>query len=103
VLNFLKKLFGPGDSSGDPRGFFFYVQCDRCGATVRLRVHKTHDLNREGYGFVWRKTIVDSRCFKPMPTTVMFDNRYQITHQEIEGGRYLTEEQYAALQAVNNE
>jgi hypothetical protein len=97
MLNFLRKLFGGGEPSGDPHGLFLYVQCDRCGATVRLRVHKAHDLNREGDGFIWRKTIVDSRCFKPMPTTVVFDSGYQIAHQEIEGGRYLTEEEYVAL------
>ena len=98
MLNFFRKLFGLGEPSGDPHGIFFYVQCDRCGATVRLRVHKMHDLNREGAGFVWRKTIVDSRCFKPMPTTVTFDNHYQVTHEEIEGGRYVTEAEYAELQ-----
>ena len=98
MLDFLKKLIGGGGTStSDPHGLFFYVQCDRCGATVRLHVHKMHDLNREDDSFVWRKTIVDSRCFKPIPTTVTFDGRYQITHQEIDGGRYITAEEYERL------
>jgi hypothetical protein len=98
MLNFLKKLLGLGEPSGDPHGIFFYVQCDNCGAAVRLRVHRIHDLNREGSGFVWRKTIVDSRCFRKIPTAVTFDNRYQVIEQEITGGRYITAEEYAALQ-----
>jgi hypothetical protein len=100
MLDFLRKLLGGGGSStGDPHGLFFYVQCQRCGATVRLHVHKLHDLNREDDRFVWRKTIVDSRCFKPIPTTVTFDSRYQIMHQEIDGGRYITAEEFARLKS----
>jgi hypothetical protein len=102
-MGFLKRLFGGGEQSGDPAagvdGFFVYVQCDRCGAAVRLRIHKQHDLNRTDDGYSWHKTVVDSRCFRPIPTVAYFDSAFNMTEHEIQGGHYITREQYAELEA----
>ena len=99
-MSFLKKLFGGDDSKrssgADDQGFFLYVQCDNCGAKVRLRVHKQHDLNYTDDGFVWVKTIIDSQCFRPMHTVVHFDRSYGVTTSELEGGRYISYEEYEA-------
>jgi hypothetical protein len=97
-MGFLKKLFGSdsGSSPGDDEGFFVYVQCNNCGDKVRLRIHKQHDLNRDDDGFVWHKTIIDSRCFRPIKTVAHFDGRYQMTTVEIDGGRYITQAEYEA-------
>ena len=43
------------------------------------------------------KTIVDNRCFRPMPTVVTLNANYEMTAQEITGGRYITREEYEAL------
>lgn len=103
-MGFLKKLFGGSDrptrdaaTSTDPQGIYFYVQCDNCGAPVRLRADKQYDLINEGDGFVWHKTIVDNRCFRPMPTVVHLNAAYEMTAHEITGGRYITAEVYEAL------
>ncbi len=106
-MGFLKKLLGgsdrpeskssPSASNADPQGVYFYVQCDRCGAPVRLRADKQHDLLNEGNGYTWHKTIVDNRCFRPMPTVVTLNANYEMTAQEITGGRYITREEYEAL------
>ncbi len=102
-MGFLKKLFGGGQSDRSPGadddGFFLYVQCDNCGAKVRLRVHKRHDLNVSDEGYEWVKTIVDSRCFRPMRTVARFDRDYQMTDFELEGGRYISHDQYEAPEA----
>jgi hypothetical protein len=97
-MSFLKKLFGGGDSNqpsgaGD-EGFFVYVQCDDCGAKVRLRVHKQHDLSRTDDGYEWVKTIVDSKCFRPMRTVVHFDGNFRMTDAELDGGHYISREEY---------
>lgn len=99
-MSFLKKLFG-GDGSkrsagADDQGFFLYVQCDQCGAKVRLRVHKQHELNYTDDGYVWVKTIIDSRCFRPMPTVVHFDHSYNVVSSELEGGRYISRDEFEA-------
>jgi hypothetical protein len=94
-MNFWRKLVGGASAApGATDGIFLYVQCDHCGDKVRLRVHKAHDLNRTDDGYVWHKTIVDNRCFRPLPTVVHFDQQYQVVNQEIQGGRYISEATY---------
>lgn len=106
-MGFLKKLLGGGEQKSRPdqtyvdtQGVYFYVQCDRCGAPVRLRADKQHDLLNEGNGFVWHKTIVDNRCFRPMPTVVYLNSAYEMVTHEITGGRYITQDEYEALLAA---
>lgn len=97
-MGFLKKLFGGQDKKSsayvDTRGVYFYVQCDNCGMIVKLRADKEYDLERTGGGYEWHKTIVDSRCFRRMPTVVILDADFQIVDAEITGGRYVTAEDY---------
>jgi len=108
-MGFLKKLFsseerpqpkGGGAANPDPQGVYFYVQCDRCGAPVRLRADKQYDLINEGGKYVWHKTIVDNRCFRPMPTVVTLNASYEMVAHEITGGHYISKEEYEALVAL---
>jgi hypothetical protein len=96
-MGFLKKLFG-GDKEPaeyvDKQGVYFYVRCGNCGTITRVRADKEYDLLREGSDFVWHKTIVDNRCFRPMVTVVHLDNNYQPTSEEISGGSFVTEAEY---------
>lgn len=97
-MDLLKRLFGLGDGEKDhdPQGIYLYVECDRCGAQVRVRADKKYDLNRTDDGFTWHKTIVDSKCFQQIPTVVHFDRDYNVVEAEIEGGHYITKEVYEA-------
>jgi len=98
-MGFLKRLFGGEKKSGeyvDTRGVYFYIRCDNCGTITRLRADKEYDLIREGSEFVWHKTVVDSRCFRPMPTVVTLDSAFQMVNAEISGGAYVSEEEYNA-------
>lgn len=98
-MGFLKRLFGGGEQEYvDKQGIYFYVRCDNCGASVRVRADKQHDLNRENGGFVWHKTIVDSRCFRPIRTVVHFDGSYNVSNYELEGGQFISQEVYEADQ-----
>lgn len=96
-MGFLRRLFGgKKKDQGDPQGLYFYVQCDNCGAKVRVRADKQYDLNRSDDGFIWHKTIVDSKCFQQIPTVVHLDHNYEVTSAEIEGGHFITREEYEA-------
>lgn len=96
-MGFLRRLFGgKKEDQGDPQGLYFYVQCDNCGAKVRIRADKQYDLNRTDDGFIWHKTIVDSKCFQQIPTVVHLNHSYEVTSAEIEGGHYITREEYEA-------
>ncbi len=98
-MGFLRKLFGGGDSSPgeyvDKNGIYFHVGCDQCGSVVRLRIDKQHDLNStpDG-GYIWHKTIIDSKCFRQMPAVVRFDRSHNIISAEINGGMHISEEAY---------
>lgn len=100
-MGFLKKLFGTGQSKEyvDTRGLYFYAQCDQCGSRVRVRADKQNDLNRDGDGFVWHKTIVDNRCFRHMPVVVRLDRNYRVRSQEIEGGQFISKEAFEQPEA----
>lgn len=101
-MGFLKKIFGGGGKKPseyiDTRGVYFYVRCDNCGTVVKLRADKEYDLSRQDDGFVWHKTIVDSRCFRSMPTVVVLDSNYEVVSAEISGGEFVTEEDFVAYQ-----
>ncbi len=103
-MEFLKKIgeFIFGSSSGelrDPDGIYLYIKCDKCGAPVRIRADKRHDLQRDfdTGNYVLRKEIMDGSCFSLMYATVHFNAHYQITSQEVEGGEFITWEAYKAL------
>jgi hypothetical protein len=105
-MGFLKKLFGGGNNSAsnasDKDGFFIYVQCDRCEKRVRLRILKQHDLNYTDDGFVWHKTIVDSRCFQHIPAVVHFDRSLNVLNQEIDGGHFITRAEFEQAEVSHN-
>ncbi len=105
-MGFLKKLFG-GEKKETPyvdkTGIYFYVQVDNVDSRVRVRADKQHDLMRVDNGFIWHKTIVDSKFFRRMQAEVHFDSNYNVTHSELQGGTFITQEEYeAAEQAAKN-
>ena len=99
-MGFLKKLFGgqgPKKAYVDTQGVYFYVVCDNCGAKVKLRADKQHDLNQTDSGYVWHKTVVDNRCFRRLQAIVYLDNQYQMTNYELSGGHFISQEEYEAV------
>jgi len=98
-MGFFKKLFGGDKKSGeyvDTRGVYFFVRCENCSTITRVRADKEYDLIRDGNGFVWHKSIVDNRCFRPIPTVVQLDGNFQVISEEISGGSFVSEEEYNA-------
>ena len=105
-MGFLKKLasvlFAKNDNI-DPYGIHFYIKCDRCGAVVDARADRRNDLSRQYQGegaFVWRKEIIDDRCFQLMQAEVRFDDHYNILSQELTGGCFITKEEYEQSKAL---
>jgi hypothetical protein len=104
-MNLLKKigqtLFGGSSEAGgqDRDGIYFYVKCGKCGAPVRIRADKRHDLSRDmdGGGYILRKEIMDDKCFRLMYATLRFDAGYHIVDRTIEGGEFISPETYEAL------
>lgn len=105
-MGFFKRIkdaiFGSAEGEiRDPDGIYLYIKCSRCGAPVRIRADKRHDLQRD-YDtgeFVLNKEIMDGTCFNLIYATVRFSPSYQIVDQEIQGGEFITWEEYQALAA----
>lgn len=102
-MSFFSKLFGGGNpslpkgsNSGDPNALWLYVQCDKCGAPVAIRVDTRNDISidYETGGRFLRKEIMDSTCFQLMYADVRFDGGGKIADKTIERGKFLTRDEY---------
>jgi hypothetical protein len=111
-MGFLKRIIDGifGSSEGEVRdstGIYLYVKCSRCGAPVRVRADRTRDLLRDydsdTVGYVLHKEIMDGTCFSLMQATVHFDAGYRVLSREIEGGEFISREEYQELAAPKAE
>jgi hypothetical protein len=94
-MNFLKRLFGGGEPH-DPHAIWLYVRCDYCGQKMKVRVDRRFDLTTdyEQGGYRLDKSLMDGTCFSRMMARVRFDLRHKIVSQELEGGTFLTREEF---------
>ncbi len=95
----LRDLFIGSGEPHDKNGIYTYVKCAKCGAPVTVRADKLHDLQRdfESGGYILRKEVMDGTCFSLFYFTIHFDSAYRITKREIEGGEFITREEYQRL------
>lgn len=96
-MGFLKKLFG-GQSAPADDGLYFYVRCGNCERVLRIRVNKKNDLlsDWDRGGYTLTKEMMDDKCFRLMRAEIAFDQNFNITSQTIEGGQFITREEYEA-------
>ncbi len=103
-MGFIKRLFGGGDRTPADTGIHLYIKCQRCGAPVHVRIDPQNelaadygDIGADGYQVV--KEITDDRCFRRMRAELHFDARRREISRELEGGEFITGEEYEALRA----
>ena len=96
LLERLRELVGGGGRTGDPNGIYLYVRCGRCGETLEVRADKRFDLVRDydKGGYVLHKEMLGSQCFSLMHATVRLDDNKRILSREIQGGEFITEEEF---------
>ena len=96
LLKRLRGLVGGEGRPRDPDGIYFYVRCGRCGQKLKVRADRRFDLVRdldEG-GYVLHKEMMDGTCFSLMYATVRFDEDKRIISQDVEGGEFISEEEF---------
>jgi hypothetical protein len=96
LLKRLRGLVGGEGRPSDSDGIYFYVRCGRCGQKLKVRADRRFDLTRdldEG-GYVLHKEMMDGTCFSLMYATVRFDENKRIISQEVEGGEFISEEEF---------
>jgi len=99
-MGFLHKL-GSLLSSGkqNDNAVHLYVQCDKCGEKLDIRIDKQYDLLPDYEGdddYLLRKEMMDGTCFTLMYAEVHFDRQYNITASEVQGGRLISREEFEA-------
>ena len=95
LLDKLSSLFGAKGVGGRDDAIHIYVECERCKSKVHVRLDRRHDISlREDGGYYVRKEIMDSKCFRLMAAEITFDSAYRIQSQEVQGGRFLTKEEF---------
>jgi len=104
LLDRLTSLFSSKPSGDADDAIHLYVECDRCHSKVHVRLDKRHDISQaEGGGYFVRKEIMDSKCFRLMSTEITLDARYRVESQEIQGGRFLSKEEFDARNVASPE
>jgi len=101
LLRRLGSLFSAptGSPDEDGRALWLYVQCEHCGEKIRVRVDKVNDLQQEFgedaiTGYTLRKDIIGQKCFRMLTAEVRFDRNRKVLSQSIEGGRFITRQEY---------
>jgi hypothetical protein len=103
----LRKLLGGGAGErGDGDAYFLYVRCGACGEAIRVRAHRRWDFHQEFsedsdgvVGYTLHKEIMGQRCFRIVRATVRFDARLREVERAIEGGEFISEQEWQAAQA----
>ena len=98
IKRFFSTLLTPAPPSAQANTLHYYVKGSKCGAITRVRVNRANDLSRDddGVSFIVRKGVVDDVCFGRVEITIRYDSSYHETGREIEGGEFVTAEDYDA-------
>lgn len=98
ILDGVKSVFGNTNTKG---GHYAYVRCNRCGEALQTRINLyTEPSRKEEGGFVVRKVLIGSqRCFERIEIVLHFNKNYKVTDSSIEGGEFITVEEYEADKA----
>jgi hypothetical protein len=104
-MAFLKRLFGGGQQSQDSNILHLHVKCGRCGTPVHVRINLSNDLiadygDTAAEGYELHKDVMDDRCFRLMRAHLTFDSRRRETSRAVEGGEFISAEDYEALTAA---
>lgn len=96
-LDKLRSVFSSRPSPEADDAVHIYVECGRCKSRIHVRLDKHHDLSQgEGGGYFVRKEIMDGKCFRLMAAEIAFDNSYRIERQEVQGGRFISKQEFEA-------
>ena len=74
-----------------------YIKCDKCGNVMKKRILKSRDfvVSYDGNAaFVIDKLYVCDKCYNQIKVDAGFKRSYKPVYFEINGGSFVTEEEY---------
>ncbi len=114
-MKFLKRLLGgpeeDAEPGADPNLLWYYVRCNRCGETIAIMARKGYDLVEEfaessdessgadapiGYSLYKDAMGRSDTCFQHMRIEIHYNVQYEEQSRHIEGGTFITAEEYHA-------
>ena len=97
-LQRVRSLIGTRPTTADAYALVFYVRCNRCGEVIHVRADRRWDLLQElgegVTGYSLHKDVRGTRCNALMHMLIRFDGSYKITHQEVDGGRFVSRAEF---------
>jgi hypothetical protein len=102
ILKRIKDLFT--STADDRSAYWIYVRCDDCGEKLHTRINVHNDLSvryndtENEITYFCRKTLIGSdRCFRPIEVELTFDEQRQLIDKKIQGGQFISEEEYQSV------
>ena len=115
ALKSMLGLGGGGSGRSADRGLYRYVRCNRCQDVVRVRINMANEVSEisdepdedAGSGapanpaarYAVTKGVVDSKCFRPMRLTILFDDRRRELDSTVDGGEVVDQDAWEAVRA----
>lgn len=101
-MSFLKKLasFFAGGGGGGSRALPIYIFSNRCREPITADIDLVNSLSRDEENdneYYTRKVLQGSgknRCFTQVEVEIWFDRNKNVSRHEVNGGRWLTAEEY---------
>ena len=101
-MSFLKKLasFFAGGDGGGSRALPIYIFSNRCREPITADIDLVNSLSRDEENdneYYTRKVLQGSgknRCFTQVEVEIWFDRNKNVSRHEVNGGRWLTAEEY---------
>jgi len=95
-LKFLKSFFQPPK---DRNLIPIYLSDKKCNEKIKVLVRKTYDIHslyeEEGEAaYRLNKVVICNKCYNKINLSIDFDRNYNIIKKTIEGGNFITEEEY---------
>jgi len=115
-MSILGRLFGRDGgakrdetSTSDQNAVYYFLRCAKCGEAVRVRIDRRWDLEQEFEGagdyvsgYVATKEVMGKKCFKMMQLTVHFDRSYREVDKQLQGGTFITRQEFDQAQAQSS-
>ena len=117
LVDTLKSIFGLGGGAGQSadRGLYRYVRCNHCKDVVRVRINMSSEVSEisdepeddpdvsrpdnPAARYIVTKGVVDTKCFRKMQLTILFDGRRRELESAVEGGEVVDEAAWDAVRA----
>lgn len=105
-MNLIKRLASLFKTGQQPAPeYWVFARCHRCGEVLKTRVNLYNDLSVDYEdkvtSYFCRKVLIgESRCFQRIEIELTFDTSRNLMSREIQGGQFISREEYETARAA---